>query len=77
MIDLYFQFDPAFYRFNAMRASHAEHFKPTGKATFWGFAILIAPLTIMYKFARSERDERERKYRNGEVSYADRDFKFV
>lgn len=71
------QFDPALYRFQAMRASHTEHFKPTGKAAFWGFAIVVAPMYILYKLARRERDAKEEQYRNGEVSYADRQFKFV
>ena len=60
-----------------MRVSHTEHFKPTGKAAFWGFAILVAPMMILYKLARKERDAKEEQYRNGEISYADRQFKFV
>lgn len=71
------QFDPALARFQAMRVSHTEYFKPTGKAAFWGFALLIAPMTILYKLARSERDAREEQFRNGEIAYADRQFKFV
>lgn len=71
------QFDPALARFQAMRVSHTEYFKPTGKAAFWGFALLIAPMTILYKLARRERDAKEEQYRNGEVAYADRQFKFV
>lgn len=64
-------------RFQAMRVSHTEHFKPTGKAAFYGFAVLIAPMTILFLLAKRERDAKERSYRNGEVSYADRQFKFV
>lgn len=64
-------------RFQAMRVCHAEHFKPTGRAAFWGFAILIAPVAIIYTLTKNERQARERQYRNGEVSYADRQFKFI
>lgn len=72
-----FQFDPAVQRFQAMRVSHAEHFKPTGRAAFWGFALLVAPVFILFTLAKNERQEKERKYRNGEISYADRQFKFI
>lgn len=71
------QFDPALARFQAMRVSHTEHFKPTGKAAFWGFAILVGPMALLYMLSRKERDAREEQFRNGEVSYADRQFKFV
>lgn len=71
------QFDPALARFQAMRVSHTEYFKPTGKAAFWGFAILIAPITMLYVLSRRERDAKELQYRNGEIAYADRQFKFV
>lgn len=64
-------------RFQAMRVSHAEHFRPTGRAAFWGFAILIAPVSIIYTLVKNDRVEKERQYRNGEVSYADRQFKFI
>lgn len=72
-----FQFDPAMMRFQAMRVSYTDHFKPTGKSLFHGFTILVAPLLIFGTLIYRERQERERKYRNGEVSYRDREFKFI
>lgn len=60
-----------------MRVSHTEHFKPTPRAAFWGLAMLVIPVTILFNIAKNERDGKEEKYRNGEVSYADRQFKFV
>lgn len=77
MLFVFIQFDPALMRFQAMRVSHKDFFKPTGKAVFWGWALCVAPIVLCYKLARRERDEKERQYRNGEVSYADRQFKFI
>lgn len=77
MLFVFIQFDPALMRFQAMRVSHKDFFKPTGKAVFWGWALCVAPIILCYKLARRERDEKERQYRNGEVSYADRQFKFI
>lgn len=64
-------------RFSAMRVSHTKFFKPTGKSAFWGFALCVAPITLIYLAQVRERDAKEDKYRNGEVSYKDREFKFI
>lgn len=64
-------------RFQAMRVSHFDFFKPTGKSAFWGFAVCIAPITLIYIAQRRERDGKENRFRNGEVSYRDREFKFI
>lgn len=64
-------------RFQAMRVSHTEHFKPTGRALFYGFAVLIVPFSILFLLAKKEREGKERSYRNGQISYADRQFKFI
>lgn len=71
------QFDPAFYRHQAARVSFSEHFKPTGKSLYMGFYFIVAPIAIFYVLMRNERDSREKRYRNGEVAYTDRQFKFV
>lgn len=72
-----FQFDPAIQRFQAMRVSYAEHFKPTGKSFRWAFFLVIAPVIVITKLVTRERAGREAKYSNGEVSYRDRTFKFI
>lgn len=74
---LSFQFDPAMQRFQAMRVSHTEHFRPTGKSFRMGFFLVIAPIVLFALAMEKERGGREAKYRNGEVSYRDRLFKFI
>lgn len=64
-------------RFQAMRATHTHFFKPTGVAAFWGFALCVGPIAGIYYLQRRERDAKEAKFRNGEVSYRDREFKFI
>lgn len=64
-------------RFQAMRATPSEFFKPTPKSAFYGLAVIVVPIAVLYTLMYKERSERERKFRNGEVSYADREFKFV
>lgn len=78
MVPLFsFQFDPAMQRFHAMRVSHTEHFRPTGKTFRMGFFLVIAPIICFALAIERERGGREAKYRNGEVSYRDRLFKFI
>lgn len=72
-----FQFDPAMMRFQAMRVSHTEHFRPTATAAFWGMALCVVPITMIFLAMKKERGDREAKYRNGEVSYRDREYKFI
>lgn len=64
-------------RFQAMRATHTQFFKPTGTAAFWGMALCVVPIVGIYWLERKERDAKEAKFRNGEVSYRDREFKFI
>lgn len=71
------QFDPAFYRHQAARVSYTEHFKPTGKSLYMGFCYIVFPIAFFYKLVSKDRREREAKFRNGEVAYTDREFKFV
>lgn len=64
-------------RFQAMRVSHFEHFRPTAKSAFWGLALCVFPIALIHFAQRKERGAREERYRNGEVSYRDREWKFV
>lgn len=64
-------------RFQAMRASHTDFFRPTPKSAFYGLAIIVFPMAILYTLVYKERSARENRFRNGEVSYADREFKYI
>lgn len=65
------------YRFQAMRVSHYDHFKPTYKSFKTGFFTVVFPIVAFALAFKYERDSREEKYRNGEVAYKDRLFKFI
>ncbi|KAH8306010.1 hypothetical protein KR018_010741 [Drosophila ironensis] len=70
-------FDAGLSRFQAMRVSHYEHFKPTGKSFRTGLFAVVLPITLYAWALKSERDCREQKYRTGQVAYKDRQFKFI
>ncbi|XP_073844609.1 NADH dehydrogenase (ubiquinone) B15 subunit [Musca autumnalis] len=70
-------FDAGLARYQAMRVNHFEHFKPTGHAFRVGMGVVVLPI-ILYAWAlKAEREGREKQYRNGEVAYKDRLFKFI
>lgn len=71
------QFDPALQRWHAMRVSHFEHFKPTGNALRTGLLCVVAPIVLYTWWLKSDRDRRELAFRTGQVSYKDRQFKFI
>lgn len=65
------------FRQMAMRAKQYDHFRPTPKTAFVGLSVLALPC-ILYGWAiMSHRNSKEASFRNGEVSYRDRQFKFV
>ncbi|CAO1410784.1 unnamed protein product [Diamesa serratosioi] len=70
-------FDTGLARFQAMRVNNYEHFKPTFKSFRTGFLTVVAPILLYAWAIKSERDGREEKCRTGQVSYADRKFKFI
>ncbi|KAI9583143.1 uncharacterized protein LOC119636486 [Glossina fuscipes] len=70
-------FDTGLARHQAMTVSHYEHFRPTGHAFRWGFGLVILPIVLYGWAMKAERSCRETKYRNGEVAYKDRNFKFI
>jgi len=70
-------FDAGLARFQAMRISHYEHFKPTGRSFRVGMFTVVLPIAIYAWALKRERDGREQKYRAGEVAYKDRRFKFI
>jgi NADH dehydrogenase (ubiquinone) 1 beta subcomplex subunit 4 len=65
------------YRFQAMRVSNYEHFKPTFKSFKTGFLCVVAPILVMAYVFQWERKGKEDLYRTGQVAYKDRLFKFI
>ncbi|CRK99831.1 CLUMA_CG013139, isoform A [Clunio marinus] len=70
-------FDPAIYRFHAMRVSHYDHFKPNFKTFRIGFGLVVLPILLSAWAFKYERETREEKFRTGQVAYKDRLFKFI
>ncbi|CAH1109544.1 unnamed protein product [Psylliodes chrysocephalus] len=70
-------FDPAIQRYNAMKVSGFEYFKPTGKSAVYGMGMLVIPMMGYFYLMYKQRTELEAKYRRGEVAYKDRNFKFI
>merc|ERR1711893_239797 len=70
-------FDPAVQRFMSMRATNFDHFKVTPKTTWYGMIFVVVPVTLMTYFTLKERDEREAKFRAGEVPYKKRTWYFM
>lgn len=65
------------YRFQAMRVSHFDHFKPTFRSFKLGFLGVVLPIILFAKAMEYERAGREAKYKTGQVAYKDRLFKFI
>lgn len=65
------------YRFNAMRVSHYEHFKPTFRSFKVGFLLVVGPILATAYLFKSTRSAQEEKFRTGQVAYKDRLFKFI
>ncbi|CAG9805620.1 unnamed protein product [Chironomus riparius] len=70
-------FDPAFYRFQAMRSTQWDNFKATPKNFKFGFLAVVLPVGLFYYLIKNERDTKEEKFRTGQVAYKDRSFKFI
>ncbi|XP_023019571.1 NADH dehydrogenase [ubiquinone] 1 beta subcomplex subunit 4 [Leptinotarsa decemlineata] len=70
-------FDPAMQRFQAMKVTGFEHFKPSPKNGIYGVLFVVVPMAIMTYAMQTSRDNKEASYRRGEVAYKDRSFKFI
>ncbi|CAH1799312.1 unnamed protein product [Owenia fusiformis] len=70
-------FDPQVMRWNALKATGYEQFRATPKSAAIGFSVTILPITLLYLLVNNQRTTRENKWRNGEVDYKDRDWKFI
>ncbi|KAI9550686.1 hypothetical protein GHT06_000227 [Daphnia sinensis] len=69
-------FDPAIQRFSSMKASNADFFRVTPKTTQYGLVPLVGLILGFAWIFQTKRNENEAKLRTGQVSYADRAFKF-
>lgn len=69
-------FDPALQRYYAMKENTFWYFRPNFK-NFSTLCFCLVPMFTLGYFLKNSRDERERKYRRGEVAYKDRRFKFI
>ncbi|KAJ8935477.1 hypothetical protein NQ314_012769 [Rhamnusium bicolor] len=70
-------FDPAIQRYQAMKVSGFEYFKPSGKNIIHGLLLVVLPMTVFGYLLNRSRTNLEAKYRRGEVAYKDRGFKFI
>lgn len=60
-----------------MRVSNFEHFRPTLRTVRLGLFTIVVPMVLYGWMMKSERNNREKKYRTGQVAYKDRKFKFI
>jgi len=72
-----FIFDPVVQRFLSMRANHWEQFKPTPKNAAFAFFLGLGPIIFFSWWIYKDRTEFEAKCRRGEISYKDRDWKYI
>ncbi|KAG5877275.1 hypothetical protein JTB14_038311 [Gonioctena quinquepunctata] len=70
-------FDPALQRFQAMKVSGFEYFKPSSKNALYGLVFMVLPMGVFTYLMYQSRANQEAKYRSGEVAYKDRNFKFI
>lgn len=61
----------------SMKVTNYDHFKVTPKTSRIGILYFIIPFIGFSYLIKTSRDEKEAKYRNGEVAYKDRYFKLV
>lgn len=75
-IDIFLQFDPQMQRWQSMKSQQWYYFKPNAKTGLVTGFVLLSCLGYGHWF-KVRRDAREKLYREGKVSYRDREFKFV
>ncbi|ODM90468.1 NADH dehydrogenase [ubiquinone] 1 beta subcomplex subunit 4 [Orchesella cincta] len=69
-------FDPALQRWQSMRAQQYYYFKPNVKTGLWS-AFIVFTCFAYGKLFGITRAAKEKEFRTGMVSYADREFKFA
>jgi hypothetical protein len=63
-------------RWQSLKAQQWYYFKPTPKTFVWPFIVVTTCFGFGH-FLKIRRERREAIYRQGLVSYRDRDFKFL
>ncbi|KAK9884586.1 hypothetical protein WA026_007427 [Henosepilachna vigintioctopunctata] len=70
-------FDPALQRYQSLKVTEYERFKPNLKTAKWPFWFFLVPYAISTYVVYLDRTSKEEKYRRGEVAYKDRPNKFI
>ncbi|XP_044755988.1 uncharacterized protein LOC123314741 [Coccinella septempunctata] len=70
-------FDPAIQRYQALKVTEYERFKPNLKTFKHPFLLFILPYAITTYMMYTDRRDKEARFRRGEVSYKDRNMKFL
>ncbi|CAL1679197.1 unnamed protein product [Lasius platythorax] len=70
-------FDTGLHRFAATKTSIEQFFVPTVVNYITRVGCIAGAIIFTAVFIKKRRDAREHLYRTGQVSYADREFKFV
>ena len=69
-------FDPALQRWMSMRVTLYDHFKPSPKNFAIAMSVSLIPISIAAMILLKERGVYQHKLRTGQVSYADRNWKY-
>lgn len=64
-------------RHQAMKLSYVKFFKPTSKTISQTLAFIVLPTALLYWAVKNSQEEKEARYRRGEIAYRDRKFKFL
>ncbi|KAK5650323.1 hypothetical protein RI129_001352 [Pyrocoelia pectoralis] len=70
-------FDSSLQRYQALKATSREYFKPSLQNIRFGLFAVVIPMFLYGYAIKRERENRETLYRTGQVSYKDRNFKFI
>ncbi|XP_031334752.1 NADH dehydrogenase [ubiquinone] 1 beta subcomplex subunit 4 [Photinus pyralis] len=70
-------FDSSLQRYDALKATSREYFKPTFKTVRFGLLGVVIPMFVFGYAIKRDRDYKECLYRTGQVAYKDRRFKFI
>ncbi|KAM0729071.1 hypothetical protein ACS0PU_004425 [Formica fusca] len=70
-------FDTGLHRFAATKSSIEQFFVPTVANFITRMGFVVSSIVLTAILIKKRKDAREHLYRTGQVSYADRDYKFL
>ncbi|NP_001165826.1 NADH dehydrogenase [ubiquinone] 1 beta subcomplex subunit 4 isoform X1 [Nasonia vitripennis] len=70
-------FDPAVQRHYSTLFCKEQFFRPTVKSFLWNVVVLGGSMFLLGWRVKKFRDEKEHRFATGQVSYRDREWKFV